>query len=353
VVRRMRPRPLTTRPSVSVVVPCYNYGHFLPALVADVLAQPGVDVDLIIVDDASPDGSADIARTLAAADPRVRVLAHNTNLRHIATYNDGLRAATGDYVVLLSADDLLAPGSLQRATALLEARPEMAFVYGYAPDFTDVPPQARTEPSSWSVWAGDEWLRRLCRRGNNVVVNPEVVMRRSVMDRLGGYDPDLPQGADLYLWMRAALLGSVGRINGCDQAFYRVHGANMHLTQYAGVMADITERRRAHEKLFAEDLATHPRRTQLSVAARRAVAREAVQWGCRAHDQGELGWRTSMQAYEQVALDAWPPIVRTTLWRSFQRRLDDRSYSLERAAAAAVWTVRHALRWRRWRRFGT
>ncbi len=112
-------RRAVTRPTVSVVIPCYNYGRYLPECVASVTAQPGVELEIIIVDDASTDGSQDVARALAAADPRIRLLLHAENARHIITYNDGLALATGDYVVLLSADDLLAPGSLARSTSLM------------------------------------------------------------------------------------------------------------------------------------------------------------------------------------------------------------------------------------------
>ena len=70
--------------SVSVVMPCYRYGHFLDEAVRSVLDdQPGVDVRLLIIDDASPDDSADVARRIAAADPRVEVLVHETNKGHV------------------------------------------------------------------------------------------------------------------------------------------------------------------------------------------------------------------------------------------------------------------------------
>ena len=97
----LRPRPSAGRPTVTVVIPCYKYGHFLAGVVESVLSQPGVDADVIIVDDASPDESGAVADALAEADPRIRVIHHPENKRHIATYNDGLSAATGKYVVLL------------------------------------------------------------------------------------------------------------------------------------------------------------------------------------------------------------------------------------------------------------
>ncbi|MGZ4476136.1 MAG: glycosyltransferase family 2 protein, partial [Nocardioides sp.] len=127
---RRRPVPLRTRPRVSVVVPCYNYGRYLPDAVGSALDQSGLDVDVLIVDDCSTDDSAAVALRLADADPRVRLLRHETNRGHIQTYNDGLAAVTGDYVVLLSADDLLTPDSLTRAVALMEAHPRVGLVYG-------------------------------------------------------------------------------------------------------------------------------------------------------------------------------------------------------------------------------
>ena len=103
--------------SVSVVVPCYNYGLFLEDAITSVLDdQEGVDVRVLIIDDASSDDSAEAARKIAARDPRVEVTVHATNKGHIATYNEGLLEwADGDYCVLLSADDRLTPGALRRA----------------------------------------------------------------------------------------------------------------------------------------------------------------------------------------------------------------------------------------------
>src|SRR5690242_1270133 len=93
--------------SVNVVIPCYNYGHFLEQAVGSVLDDQGdVDVRVLIIDDASPDGSGEVALQIAARDPRVEAVVHTTNIGHIATYNEGLLGwADGDYCMLLSADD--------------------------------------------------------------------------------------------------------------------------------------------------------------------------------------------------------------------------------------------------------
>lgn len=342
---------MNASPSVSVVVPCYNYGHYLTECAESALSQHEVDVEVVIVDDASPDGSVAVAHDIAAKDERVRVIENKVNQGHIATYNIGLAAVTGQYVVQLSADDLLAPGALGRSVALLEARPEVTFVYGYAPEFTDRPPKARTNVRSWSVWSGSDWLGHICRRGSNIVTNPEVVMRSAMVRELGGYDARLPHSADMYLWMGAAARGGVGRINGCDQAFYRVHGSNMHLVKYAGVLTDITERRRTFEYFFAENHMADSHR--LHQRARRALAREAM---TLAGGSLRLGDSDTATALAEFAAETFPKVRGRRLWRAYERHAardrNGRGLSLGQRANAVTDDVAARLRWRRWRRYG-
>ena len=275
-MRFHRPRPLpvlpgtthSRRPRVSVVVPCYRYGHFLPDAVASALDQEDVDVDVLIVDDASPDDSAAVAHALADRDPRVRVLVHEENAGHIRTYNDGLAEVDGDYVVLLSADDRLPRNALTRAVSLMEHHPSVGLVYGFPQSFTDEPPSQSDRVRSWSVWPGHDWLAHLSRRGGNVIMSPEVVLRREAWAELGGYDPRLPHSADLAAWLHTSLRWDVGRVNGPAQAFYRVHGGNMHLTEYAGMETDLRQRLLTFDLLFAEGAPAPGRRRR--PAGRRA-----------------------------------------------------------------------------------
>ncbi|TQJ30594.1 glycosyltransferase [Microbacterium sp. SLBN-146] len=282
---RSHVEPLRTRgprPTVTVVIPHYNYGDYLPTAVESALAQPGLDVDVIIVDDCSSDGSTEVARRIADEHDAVTLVAHETNMRHIGTYNDGLSRATGTYVVLLSADDALTRGSLTRSVALMEANPSVGLVYGNVRDVVDhadlesdrIPswPGAR---ESWSVWTGEEWLRRVSQTGRNLITNPEVVMRRDVLDSIGGYDARFPHSADLFLWLRAAARADVGRVNGTVQAFYRVHGSNMHATEFGGLLDDYEAVHRTYEAFFDEDGALLDAPERLRRGARRAMAREA------------------------------------------------------------------------------
>jgi glycosyltransferase involved in cell wall biosynthesis len=336
---------------VSVVIPCYNYARYLPEAVASVVTQTGVDLDVIIVDDASTDGSPETARRLAAGDEGIRLVLHSQNQGHIASYNDGLSQVQGEYVVLLSADDLLAPGSLARSTALMEAHPDVGLVYGYAQDFQDrVPPTAEMRPS-WSLWTGDEWTRVMCRRGSNIIVNPEAVLRRSVMDRLGGYRPDMPHSADMELWLRAAELGSVGRVNGIVQAFYRVHGLNMHLTDFGGGLADIQARRHVFEDLAGVPGSALNRQPGLLRMARHALAIEAVRAANQALDKGGMNASVAKEL-AKFAVETDAGITGTAPWRAFSIREKGHMSAYRRRLSRTADNWRWSLRWRRWRRFG-
>ncbi len=349
-MRLERPRPLGPPPRVSVVVPCYNYGHFLPEAVGSALdRQPGVEVDVVVVDDASPDGSGEIAQRLADADPRVRVIRHRTNAGHVRTFNDGLHAVDGDYVVLLSADDRLSPGSLGRSAALLEAHPSVGFVYGYAPRFTTDPPAATGRVRSWGIWPGDEWYRARARRTRNPIFSPEVVMRHELVQRLGYYDLDMPHTSDLYLWLRAAQVTEVGRVNGPAQAYYRVHGHNMHLTRYAGILVDLRERAATWDKAVARDPFC---RTALRTQARRGLAREAIGLATGALDRRDLDAMPVAELAE-LGRELWPGITGTVQWDLFQARRRSAVSARVLRGTAGPRTLTDKLAWRRWRRYGT
>ena len=345
------------RPTVSVVVPCYRYGHYLPGAVRSVLDQSDVDARVLIVDDASPDDSGDVAEALAAADPRIEVLRHAENKGHIATYNDGLEAVDGDYVVLLSADDMLPPGSLGRATALMEANPSVGMVYGHPLDFVDEPPPAVTTVRNWSVWDGHEWIERRCRRGNNCIYNPEVVMRGEVQRAIGGYDPHLPHSGDLEMWLRAAAVSDIGRVNGATQGYYRIHPDSMQRTVYSTFLADYEGRREAFDAVLnAPGSVFEPAEADRMYAlARRAIATTALEQAARAYDDGSTEVEP-VDDYVAFALDLWPGARQLRAWRALVRRQTagpERCHrSLQGSGRRMVRDLEGRVRWRRWRRSG-
>lgn len=347
----VQPSALRARPTVSVVVPCYNYGHYLPQALESILSQEGVDLEVIIVDDCSTDGSDLVAARLAEEHRSVRLIRNEVNKRHIATYNIGLAETSGKYVVLLSADDMLAEGSLARATALMEAHPNVGMVYGYSPSFSDTPPPMKPA-HTWSLWEGSEWIRTVTRRGDNVVVNPEVVMRNSVMKRLVGYDAEFPHAADLLLWLQSATLADIGRVNGV-QAYYRTHASQMHVTDYAGTLTDMRERMVLYNAFFAGDGrgARLPGAKQMLRNAARATAREAVWCALLAELANEAVGGADARAFSDFARATYPTITRSLPWRELHRRRREERL-LPDGVISFAYHVKWMIKWRIWRLAG-
>jgi glycosyltransferase involved in cell wall biosynthesis len=284
------PRAARARRSVSVVIPCYRYGHYLPGAVAAALDQRSVDVRVIIVDDCSPDDSLAVARDLARRDDRVRVIAHETNQGHIQTYNDGLAVVDTDFFALVSADDLVAPRALDRAAALMDRFPRVGMVFGEVVQFEDEPPRdaVRKGLSAWRVWGGHEWAERISAHGHNPIISPEVVVRTAVLRQIGGYNPALPHSGDLEYWLKVATAWDVGQVRGRVQAFYRVHGANMHLTQFASNVVNIRQKMGAFAFLAGPDAAQHwPQAREVHARASGTLVAEALAYARQARDGGD------------------------------------------------------------------
>lgn len=308
------------RPLVKVIVPCYGYGHLLEGCLESVLEQGGVDVRVLVIDDASPDQTAAVAAGVAARDSRVELRRHERNAGLIETANEGLAWATdSDCLLLLSADDLLVPGALRRAAGVLAGNPNVGLVYGRAPYFG--PGRSPRVPRRWRgtrVWPGRRWLERRCRTAHNCISSPEAVVRSSVQRRVGGYDPACTHTSDLNMWLRVAAVSDVAYVKGAAQALYRVHPDSM-LRSSADPLLDLSERRTAFERFFAGEGQALEGAERLLAAARRALARQALWQASRACDRGAL----EREPYDELiafALDVYPEARRLREWHGLRAR---------------------------------
>lgn len=283
--------------SVDVVVPCYRYGRFLEQCVNSVLDQSDVAVRVLVIDDASPDVTAEVAAALVRRDKRVHFVRHAVNHGHIATYNEGLTWASADYVLLLSADDHLLPGALARATAVLDAHPEAAFAFGHAIVLTDEDSARSTrihsarKHGSAKVVSGPKFVAMS--GAGNMVATPTAVVRTTLQHAVGGYRPELPHSGDMEMWLRLATLGSVAILR-ADQAVYRRHSANMSAAYYLNNrLPDLEHRRQAIDSFFADAGRALPQAQRAQQRMYRLLAREALGLASEAFDENDA-----------VALDA-------------------------------------------------
>jgi glycosyltransferase involved in cell wall biosynthesis len=300
--------------SVSVFIPCYKYGRFLRQCVESVLTQEHVDVRALIIDDASPDETPEMAARLLERDPRVAYRRHAENRGHIATYNEGLDWADGDYTVLLSADDLLTPGSLARAVKLLDGHPEVGLAYGRGIAFRSDQPPSWTRPASeecgWKILAGSEFLESCIACFCNPVCTPTAIVRTRLQKQLGGYRAELPHTGDMEMWMRFAVHAPLGVLD-ADQAYYRIHGSNMNL-YWNGYnlnehsIIDLKQRKAAFDILFRDhgDVIADHERIKLGVKDR-LISWDAFWEASKLFEKGDLA---GCQEWLDFALDVDPEL---------------------------------------------
>lgn len=293
----MSPADRSRSPSVSVVVPCYNYGHFLEQCLQSVLHQAGVAVEVLIIDDASSDDTGTLSESLAQRDKRVQLIRHAQNRGHIATFNEGIAAATGDYFLLLSADDYLLPGALGRAIGLMQRHPEVGFTFGRAQvegkTSGSVPaPAVATMGQPERILTGREFVDLSGPR--NIVLSPTVVVRRKLQQQVGGYRPDLLHSGDMEMWLRLAAEGDVGYID-ADQAVYRRHQDNMSIA-YEG-LADLMAREKAFRAFFAEGARKLDPSGRLEHTCLHRLAGEAFRHASMALNRGDIPTATAFRLY--------------------------------------------------------
>jgi glycosyltransferase involved in cell wall biosynthesis len=349
--------PRSSLPTVDVVIPCYKYGRYLRRCVESVVRQRDVNVRILILDDASPDDTAEVGAVLAAEYSQVEFRRHATNAGHIATYNEGLIGwSESAYCILLSADDLLAPGALSRAVGIMERDPSVGMVYGQAIHFYDEHelPTGEARFADSIHYEGPEWIRRRCQAGNNVITSPEVVVRSTVQRIVGGYRPELPHSGDLEMWLRIAAVSNIAYVR-APQAFYRVHGASMQRTQFLGNLVDMVERRAAFRSFLRLYCGKPGNWERLQRDADRALAREALWDACRLYDHGRAE-EGQVQSLLQFALETWPEARSLPEFRALERRQRLGTRICHRTQAFLVPAAfRWAARWlrkQRWRRQG-
>ncbi|OSI72453.1 glycosyltransferase family 2 protein [Bradyrhizobium canariense] len=259
---------------VDIVVPCYNYGLFLEGCVRSVLEQSFGDLRVLIIDDASSDDSASAAQRLVHADPRVSVISHPENWGHIATYNQGIEWASSDYFLLLSADDLLVSGALERAVQVMDANPDIVLTYGKGVSWQDDLPFPKIEAQQANAWTRQDLVREMCAIGANVVNTPTAIGRTCIQKAVGGYRASLPHSGDMEMWLRFGAHGAVAKFDAV-QAIYRKHSSSMSSSYWSEDWSDYPHRKAAFDSFFAEYMDRLPGGRGLRTVAYRMLAEAA------------------------------------------------------------------------------
>ncbi|MFP5223894.1 MAG: glycosyltransferase [Acidobacteriota bacterium] len=205
---------------VTVVIPAYNQARYLPAALECVLAQRGVDLDVVVVDDGSTDETPQVLRPY---EGRVRTLRQD-NAGVSAARNLGIAALRGDAVLFLDADDLLGGNALASQAAFLQAHPEADMAVCRNGIFGACDGQGMPEVfDEWPLFSGDYDVH-VCHF--NIAPIHAFLCRRKVVEAVGGFDASLVGCEDHDFWLRALHLGFTARRNPEPLVYYRKHEAS-------------------------------------------------------------------------------------------------------------------------------
>jgi len=312
-----------------VIVPCYNYGRYLLQCVHSVLGQSMPDVSVVIVNDASPDDTAAIADALARQDPRVSVIHHATNRGHIASYNEVLVRTRSEFTMVLSADDVLSAGSLERAVKAFRMFPQAGLCYGPDIPFESQLPAADIRADA-AVTFRDymSFFEASCALGHTPVQAASAMMRTSVQRKVGLFLPSLPQTGDTEIWLRIAAEGGVARVE-TIQAYRRVHATNLSKS-YSPVQR-VWEQQRAFDVHFATAPLDDRDRVRLRRQVYRTCGEQSFWVGARAFETGDKKLLDEALGY---AVCVYPEIVRT---RDYQRLRVKRALGIRMWSAVKPW----------------
>jgi glycosyltransferase involved in cell wall biosynthesis len=204
-------------PLVSVVIPCYQQAHFLAGAIESVFAQTYHHVQVIVVDDGSPDET----REVVARYPRVHYV-RQRNKGLSAARNAGLARCLGTYVCFLDADDRLTPVALASGVRELAAHPECAFVAGEHRLIDAQGALVQTAPRQ--AVTRDHYLELL--KDNFIWCPATVLYRRNIFQAVEGFDTSLKAAEDYDMYLRLALAFPV-RTHRETVAEYRFHSSGM------------------------------------------------------------------------------------------------------------------------------
>jgi len=209
-------RPPPDEETVTAIIPCFRQAHFLPDAIESVLAQEHGPVEVIVVDDGSPDNVGEVASRY----PGVSCL-RQPNGGLAAARNAGLEKATGSFVLFLDADDRLLPEAVGRGLDALRAHPEAMMTAG---TWQLIGEEGEPVPADPPVQPAEAFPALL--ESCFISTPAAVIYRRELFEEIGDFDTEVSASADYDLYLRAAARFPV-RLHDHVVAEYRRHGANM------------------------------------------------------------------------------------------------------------------------------
>lgn len=185
-----------TSPLVSVLIPCFNCENYVETAVRSIMNQTYRNLEIIVTDDNSSDGSWNILQKLAEEDERIRLFRNPANLKIVKTLNEMVSAAHGEYIARMDADDVSLPNRMEKQIAFLESHPDVALCGTNAWHINEA--GRRTTQSLLPVFPEE---CRFFLRYFSVLYHPSILARAAVLKE-NQYSAEFPHAEDYELWCR-------------------------------------------------------------------------------------------------------------------------------------------------------
>ena len=303
--------------TVSVVMPCYNGAQFIAQALDSALAQTHRPVEILVVDDGSKDNSAELVNDYIQRFPdRGLRLIQQPNAGEPAARNTGIFASTGTWVAQLDTDDWWEPQKLEmQLAAAKEAGPECVMVHtgviGHLPDGRLNPSKGKSKRVGWCTKALLD---------PESIGHPSIMVRKTALEKIGGYDPDFKQACDIDLYFRLSAVGT----------FVHVPDHLLHYRYHAGQMsASPVKQIRFHHRAVHKFFEQHPDKLKeigkdyvsAKLAEHVGVKLESLYWRRNLVGFRELLAYAKENNFDNAAISAWRKRAR---WPNWVIRLKDR-----------------------------
>jgi glycosyltransferase involved in cell wall biosynthesis len=223
-----------TSPTVSILMAVHNSSRFLDKAVDSILSQSLRELEFVIVDDGSTDGSDRLLDEFARRDPRI-VLIRQGNQGLTRSLNTALGVARGRYIARMDSDDIAEPTRLERQVQFMNATPDLVasgtgVIRIDASDNVIALPECVTDPARIDAI--------LLSGSGGVVCHPSLIVRTDALRRIKGYDERFRTAQDLDLFLR---LSEIGRLSNLDQRLlrYRKHEQSVNVAKFEQQECDV------------------------------------------------------------------------------------------------------------------
>ncbi len=203
-----------TSPLVSVIIPAYNCENFILESVNSILNQTYKNLEIIILDDSSTDSTYKILTTIV--DNRIKLIRNEKNLYIAENRNKGLKLATGKYIVWQDADDISKPNRIAKLVNFMQSHMEVGICGSYLQSFDE---NGLKDVRKYETT--DTLLRKSIFK-YSPVAQPTAIIRKSILDKVGYFNPSFPPAEDLDMSFR---IGNISQFANIPEVLllYREH----------------------------------------------------------------------------------------------------------------------------------